>query len=108
MGYDHNFVLSNSVTKKIIKAAVLSEETTGRMLTVYTNKPAIQLYTANHWDGAIIGPQGVAYKKHGAVALETQCWPDSVNHRNFPNTILHPGEEYTSTTIFEFGIMGLQ
>jgi aldose 1-epimerase len=106
MGYDHNFVLSRGATKRIKKAAVLSEETTGRMLTVYTNKPAIQLYTANHWDGAIIGPQGVAYQKHGAVALETQSWPDSVNHRNFPNTILHPGEEYTSTTIFEFGVMG--
>jgi aldose 1-epimerase len=106
MGYDHNFILSHSATKKIIKAAVLSEATTGRMLTVYTNKPAIQLYTANYWGGAITGPQGVAYQKHGAVALETQCWPDSVNHRNFPDTILHPGEEYTSTTVFEFGVMG--
>ncbi|OQP63976.1 galactose mutarotase [Niastella vici] len=105
MGYDHNFILSHRATKKIIKAAVLSEGTTGRMLTVYTNKPAIQLYTANHWDGAIIGKQGVAYQKHGGVALETQCWPDSVNHRNFPNTILHPGEEYTATTLFEFGLM---
>ena len=105
MGYDHNFILSHTATKNIIKAAVLSEGTTGRMLTVYTNKPAIQLYTANHWDGAITGPQGIAYQKHGAVALETQCWPDSVNHPHFPNTILHPGSAYTSTTVFEFGVM---
>lgn len=105
MGYDHNFILSHRGTKKIVKAAVLSEETTGRILTVYTNKPAIQLYTANHWDGAITGPQGVAYQKHGGVALETQSWPDSVNHRHFPNTILHPGEAYNSTTVFEFGVM---
>jgi aldose 1-epimerase len=104
-GYDHNFILSRTATKNITKAAVLSEETTGRMLTVYTNKPAMQLYTANHWDGTIIGRQGVAYQKHGGVALETQSYPDSVNHPHFPNTILHPGEEYTSTTIFEFGIM---
>jgi aldose 1-epimerase len=105
MGYDHNFILSHTATKDIKKAAVLSEEITGRMLTVYTNKPAIQLYTANHWDGNITGRQGVAYQKHGGVALETQSWPDSVNHRHFPNTILHPGEEYTSTTVLEFGVM---
>jgi aldose 1-epimerase len=104
MGYDHNFILSHTATNKIIKAAVLNEETTGRMLTVYTSKPAIQLYTANHWNGSTIGRQGVAYKKHGAVALETQSWPDSVNHPHFPNTILQAGEEYNSTTIFEFGL----
>lgn len=105
MGYDHNFILSHTASNKIKKAAVLSEETTGRTLTIYTSKPAIQLYTANHWDGSIIGRQGIMYKKHGGVALETQSWPDSVNHAHFPNTILHPGEEYNSTTVFEFGVM---
>lgn len=105
MGYDHNFILSHTPTNKIIKAAVLSEETTGRILTVYTNKPAIQLYTANHWDGSTTGRQGVAYQQHGGVALETQAWPNSVNHPHFPNTILQPGSAYASTTIFEFGVM---
>lgn len=103
-GYDHCFVLNRQEAKQLVKAAVLSEATTGRVLTVYTDKPSLQVYTANFWDGAITGEQGIAYLQHGAVALETQGYPDSVNQAHFPHTIVHPGELYTSTTIFEFGI----
>ena len=103
-GYDHCFVLNRQEGKRLAKAAVLSEPTTGRVLTVYTDKPAIQVYTANFWDGTSSGEQGVPYQQHGAVALETQGYPDSVNHAHFPDAIVHPGEPYTSTTIFEFGI----
>lgn len=104
LGYDHNFVLNTVGGDSLQKAAVLCEPTTGRTLTVYTTKPGMQLYTANYWNGNITGQQGVAYQQHGGVALETQSFPDSVNHPEFPSTILHPGDHYRSTTIFEFGI----
>jgi len=104
MGYDHNFVLQCSAAGALVKAAVLSEATTGRTLTVYTDRPAMQVYTANYWNGTIRGRQGYAYRQHGGIALETQAYPDSVHHAHFPDTILHPGERYVSTTIFEFGI----
>jgi aldose 1-epimerase len=106
MGYDHNFILNHTHENGIVKAAVLSEETTGRVLTVYTDAPAMQVYTANHWNGSVTGKQGLPYQQYGGVALETQAYPNSVNHQHFQNTILHPGEEYTSTTIFEFGVEG--
>lgn len=105
MGYDHNFILHQNGQQHCIKAAVLSEAGTGRQLTVYTDKPAIQVYTGNFWNGSITGEQGYVYQQHGGVALETQSYPGSVQHAHFPNTILHPGEEYRSTTIFEFGIV---
>jgi aldose 1-epimerase len=104
MGYDHNFVLDQRQENELVKAAVLSEASSGRTLTVYTTKPGMQLYTANYWNGSIVGQQGVAYQQHGAVALETQSFPDSVHHSHFPSTILYTGEQYRSTTIFEFGI----
>lgn len=101
-GYDHNFVLeSDSATEP---AAILYEPWSGRSLTVYTTQPGIQVYTANYWDGSIWGPQGLPYVKHGAVALETQAFPDSPNQASFPNTILRPGEKYRSTSIYEFGL----
>jgi aldose 1-epimerase len=54
------------------------------------------------WNGTTFGSQGFYYQQHGAVALETQSIPDSPNHPGFPDTILKPGEEYFSTTIYEF------
>lgn len=101
-GFDHNFVLDAQIGLK--EAAYLTEHSTGRSLKVYTNKPGIQVYTGNFWDGKTTGQQLVAYQQHGAVALETQAFPDSVNHSHFPDTIIHPGSTYRSTTIFEFGI----
>lgn len=102
LGYDHNFVLQSK--KEIIKAAVLKDPDSRRVVSVYTNKPGIQLYTANFWDGTTIGTQHTAYGKHGAVVLETQLFPDSVNHPHFPDSILKPDEVYDYTTIFQFDI----
>jgi aldose 1-epimerase len=104
MGYDHSFVLDDRGEITTKPAAILSEETTGRVVKVYTNKPAMQVYTGNYWNGTITGEQGHVYKQHGGVALETQAFPGSVSHPGFPNTILHPGEEYSSSTIFEFSV----
>jgi aldose 1-epimerase len=104
-GYDHNFVLKRTNSKDIIKAAMVSEPTSGRMITVYTDKPAMQLYTGNYWNGTVTGQPHIPYEKHGGVALETQAFPDSPNHPHFPLAILHPGEIYKSTTIYEFGLV---
>lgn len=104
MGYDQNFVLQSAPAGDLIKAAVLNDPYTGRVLTVYTSQPALQVYTANYWDGSITGIQGKAYQQHGAVALETQAFPDSVRFAHFPDTVLRPGEIYRATTIFAFGL----
>lgn len=105
MGYDHSFIIKSHNSNAMEKAAILSEEKSGRTVTVYTDRPAIQVYTGNSWNGIIKGEQGYTYAKHGGVALETQAFPDSPNHAHFPDTILRPGEVHESATIYEFGVM---
>jgi aldose 1-epimerase len=100
-GYDHNFVL-NSGGKKLSLAARVREPKTGRVMEVLTTEPGVQFYTGNFLDGSVKGKGGVAYPKHAGLCLETQHFPDSVNHSSFPSTILRPGEEYRSTTIYKF------
>ena len=102
-GYNQNYVLENYEAGKVVFAAKLSDNQSGRSVSVYTNQPGLQLYTANTWDGSILGAQGKYYKRCGAVALEAQNFPDSPNHPDFPNSILHPGDTYRATTIYEFG-----
>lgn len=103
-GYDHNFAI-DEFNGALTKAAVLSDTSSGRVVTVYTDKPGIQVYTANSWDGSITGEQGITYVQHGAVALETQFFPDSPNQEQFPLCILQPGEIYSSETIFAFSLL---
>jgi aldose 1-epimerase len=102
-GFDHNFILKRNFSSEIVSAAQLKDPLSGRTITVYTDQPGIQVYTANFWDGTVAGVHG-AYQQHGAVALETQAFPDSPNHPSFPDTILKPSQHYFSTTIYEFGI----
>ncbi|HEY4285836.1 MAG TPA: aldose epimerase family protein [Puia sp.] len=110
MGFDHNYVLDRTdpVTgviggaTGIVPAAELYDPVSGRSLRVLTDRPGLQVYTANWWDGAVIGQQHVPYVQHGAVALETQAFPDSPNQPSFPDIILRPGEVYNTTSIFEF------
>ena len=103
MGYDHNFVLKNDGQTPSL-AATLSDASSGRELKVYTNMPGMQVYTANWWDGTLNGYQGKAYQKHGAVALETQAFPDAPNQPHFPSAVLRPGERYSKQTIFQFSV----
>jgi aldose 1-epimerase len=103
-GYDHNFVLRNP-TKAVSFAAALYEPVSGRLLQVLTNQPGIQVYTANWWDGSITGAHDVPYLQHGAIALETQNFPDAPNHSNFPSATLSPGEVYNTTTIYRFSVI---
>jgi aldose 1-epimerase len=68
----------------------------------YTTEPGVQLYSGNFLDGTITGKHGHAYKRREGFALETQHFPDSVNHPQFPSTILRPGQTYRSRTIYKF------
>ena len=100
-GYDHNFVL-NATGAAVMLAARVSEPTTGRVLEVSTDQPGVQFYTGNFLDGTFKGKGGKAYTQRSGFCLETQHYPDSPNHPNFPTTALKPGEQYKSTTIFKF------
>ena len=99
-GYDHNFVLNAKGDLKVV-AAKVEDPASGRVLEVYTDQPGIQFYTGNFLDGSMTGVGGT-YGFRSALCLETQHYPDSPNHPNFPTTVLEPGETFHSTTIFRF------
>jgi aldose 1-epimerase len=99
-GYDHNYVLG--VPGVMRKAAVVTEPTSGRVLTVETDSPGMQLYTGNFLDGSHVGKSGKAYNFRYGLCLETQEFPDAPNQPNFPSTRLNPGERYERTTVFRF------
>ncbi len=100
-GYDHNFVLNKPAQGELTLAAKVSEPTTGRAMECWTTEPGMQLYSAIHLDGSVIG-NGGSYPKYGGFCLETQHYPDSINHPNFPSIILRPGQTYVSQTIYRF------
>lgn len=102
-GYDHNFVL-RSGGGTLAAAARVEEPESGRVLEIWTDQPGIQLYTGNFLDGTVVGKGGKAYQKHFAFCLETQHFPDSPNHPNFPSTILEPGQTYRTTTVHKFSV----
>ena len=98
LGYDHNYVLKGAGLQL---AARVSEPKSGRVMEVLTDQPAVQLYTANHLD-KVKGKHGHVYHKRDALCLETQHYPDSPNHPDFPSVTLRPGEAFHSQTIFRF------
>ncbi len=100
-GYDHNFVLRSGGGAQALAARVY-EPTNGRVLEIYTDQPGIQLYTGNFLDGTVKGKGGTAYGKHAGFCLETQHFPDSPNHPNFPSTVLEPGKVFKSLTVHKF------
>jgi len=100
-GYDHNFVVNGQAGVLRI-AARLVEPGSGRQMEVWTTEPAIQFYSGIHLDGSVVGKGRVAYRKFGGLCLETQHYPDSPNHPNFPSAILRPGSRFRSETIYKF------
>jgi len=100
-GYDHNWVL-NGPTGTLHEAARLEDPKSGRVLTVSTTEPGVQFYTGNFLNGRLKGKTGAIYAKHAGLCLETQHFPDSPNHLEFPSTLLKPGQPRHSTTIFSF------
>ncbi len=99
-GYDQNFVLNHPGDLGHV-AAMVQEPKSGRVLKVYTTQPGLQFYSGNFLEGNIRGIGGV-YRHRSALCLETQHFPDSPNHPNFPTTVLHPGEQFHQTTIYRF------
>ena len=102
IGYDHNFVLDGSAGEKRLAAKAL-DPLTGRFIEVHTTEPGVQFYTGNFLDGSLIS-DGRAYQQHSGFCLETQHFPDSPNQVDFPSTVLRPGEQFVSQTIFRFGV----
>jgi aldose 1-epimerase len=100
-GYDHNWVLDSS-GRKLAEAAELYDPGSGRVLKVLTDQPGIQFYSGNFLDGSIKGKGGKPDELHAALCLETQHFPDSPNHPDFPTTELKPGERYHTVTIYSF------
>jgi aldose 1-epimerase len=100
-GYDHNWVLDRRGSGLEL-AARLKDPKSGRVLEVLTQEPGIQFYSGNFLDGTLYGTSGRAYRQGDGLALETQHYPDSPNHPNFPSTVLRPGEDYDTTTIYRF------
>jgi aldose 1-epimerase len=102
-GFDHNFVLDRAEGAELALAARLHEPASGRTLEVYTTEPGLQLYSGQAL-GGVVGKGGIAYRANAGVALETQHFPDSPNHPSFPNTILRPGDGFTSRTVYRFSV----
>lgn len=102
-GYDHNFVL-NGEEGQMKNAAKAHDPISGRTLSVATDQPGIQFYSGNFLDGSFTGRHGKKYNRRTGFCLETQHFPDSPNQPLFPSTLVRPGQEMRSTTIFTFGV----
>jgi len=99
-GYDHNFVL-NGTAGKLRKIGEVSDPTSGREMEIWTTEPGVQLYVGIGLNGSVKGIGG-AYQQFGALCLETQHFPDSPNHPKFPSTVVRPGKDFHSETIYKF------
>ena len=107
-GYDHNWVLNrpSPTDTRMIVAARLLDPGSGRELTISTTEPGIQFYSGNFLDGTLYGTSGRQYRQGDGLALETQHYPDSPNHTNFPSTVLRPGQTYHTSTIYGLSVAG--
>ena len=104
-GYNHNLMLDRSAGERsLMHAAHVREPTTGRTLDLYTTEPGVQFFTANAFDGTLVGKGGRAYGRHFGFCLEPQHFPDSPNHPEFPSTVVRPGERYRSMSVYRFGV----
>ena len=104
-GWDHNWVLGSleSQPGQMKLAAILRDPISGRTMTVSTTEPGIQFYSGNFIDGTMPNRTGGLYLRRAGLCLETQHYPDSPNHPEFPSTVLRPGQTMRSTTLFSFG-----
>ena len=102
-GYDHTFIINRPDNGLAFTAKAVSPKT-GIVMETYTTEPGVQLYTGNFLDGSFSGKNGHTYPKRSAFCLETQHYPDSIHHPDYPTVILKPGEEFTSKTIFQFSV----
>jgi aldose 1-epimerase len=103
-GYDHNWVLDREEGGGLQLAARLHDPASGRVMEIKTTEPGLQFYSGNFLDGTITGKGGHVYKRHAGMCLETQHYPDSPNKPALPSTVLKPGEEYRSHTVYTFSV----
>jgi aldose 1-epimerase len=102
-GYDHNFVINHAAgVPAVTLAARVSDPASGRTMKVLTTQPGVQFYTGNHIAGEIAGKGGATYRIRSGYCFETQHFPDSPNHPDFPTTELKAGETYAESTVFRF------
>ncbi|KAK9107719.1 hypothetical protein Syun_023730 [Stephania yunnanensis] len=102
-GYDINYVIDGHSHNSSKKVAVVHEPKSGRLMELWTNAPGVQLYTSNMLQDTK-GKRGYVYKKHGALCLETQGFPDAVNHPNFPSQIVTPKKPYKHFMLYKFSV----
>lgn len=101
-GYDHNWVLDRKSDDDMEFAVSVYEPATGRYMEVFTDQPALQFYSGNFFDGTTVGKYGRTLNYRESLALETQKYPDTPNHPQFPSTLLIPGQTYTHHCIYKF------
>lgn len=101
-GLDHNFCLNNNSHH----AVRLESEESGIALDVYTDRPGIQIYTANHMNMTNGGKDNKVYGNRGGIALETQFYPDAVNHKDFLSPVVKAGMHFRSVTEYKFSVIG--
>lgn len=106
-GYDHNWILDKH-GDKMTEAAVIYEPSNGRQIRVITDQPALQFYGGNFFSGKDTGKYGEVYTYRTSFALETQHYPDSPNHLDFPITTLYPGQIYHHSCIYKFEINNIK
>lgn len=107
-GYDSNYCINKDGHVGLVFVSRVVHPESGRYLEIYSDQPGVQFYTGNNLPqqqsvDPLIGKGGVNYHQYGSFSLETQNYPDAVNHQNFPNSILNPGTIYSQTTIYKFG-----
>ncbi|GHT27393.1 aldose 1-epimerase [Bacteroidia bacterium] len=100
-GYDHNYIIDGAGEDLVLCAKAISPKT-GIVMEVFTTEPGVQLYTGNFLDGSFPGKNGHTYPKRSAFCLETQHYPDSIHHPEYPSTVLKPEEVFVSKTIYKF------
>ena len=105
-GYDHNFVLRAGVTAQPEFAVRIEDPVSGRVLEIATTEPGVQFYSGNFLDGTTLGKGMQLYRQGDGLCFETQHFPDSPNHSNFPSTRLDPGQTFRSTTVWRFTTSG--
>jgi aldose 1-epimerase len=103
-GYDHNYVLRKSRPGALELAARITDPASGRTLELSTTEPGVQVYSSNNLNGGAVSAAGTTLRATDGLALETQHFPDSPNHPNFPSTELKPGQTFTSTTLMHFTV----
>lgn len=99
-GYDHCWVLRKGQGLRL--AATLHDPSTGRVMDILTDQPGIQFYGGNFLDGTVTGKKGISYQHQTGLCLETELFPDSPNHTEFPSPVLRPGQTYRHTMVHRF------